>query len=109
MFDGRSADGRYVRHLEAELLDHLGGPDKVTTPMRLLVERACRLQVQLLAFDRKFRDGSFVPHDARTYAGLTSQYRLLLRELGLKAQPTTKTPTLADVIADIQRSKAAAR
>jgi hypothetical protein len=42
--DGRSAIGKFVRRLEAELIDHLGHDPSVVE--RLLIERVVRVQLE---------------------------------------------------------------
>jgi hypothetical protein len=89
LFDGRSEQGRFVRRLEAELVQHVGGQPTIT--QRLLIDRAIKIQLQLGAFDDKLTaffegkgDSIWTLHDHRTYAGLCSQFRLCLRDLGIR-------------------------
>jgi hypothetical protein len=87
--------GRFVRALEAELVEHFGGRPSIAE--RLLIDRAVRLRVMLDMFDEKIASGNFTPHDQRTYGGLSSQFRLVLRELGVKASAAASKPaTLQD-------------
>jgi hypothetical protein len=102
-FDGRSADGRFVRHLEAELVAHLGGNPSIV--QRLLIERLIRIRMMLDRLDDKVGSPEWTPYDSRTYGGLLSAYRLTAREIGLKAVPKPP-PTLDDIRASIAREKA---
>jgi hypothetical protein len=81
--DGRSATGRFIRHLEAELTAHVGGSPTIT--QRLTISRIIRLQLQMDAFAAKLQDGAWTTQDSRIYGALLNAHRLGLRELGLKA------------------------
>ena len=94
--DGRSAEGRFIRHLEAELTAHVGG--NPTIVQRLLIERLIKIRCQLDRLDEKLAGGGWTDHDSRTYGGLLNAYRLTARELGLKAT-AVKTPSLAELLA----------
>ena len=94
--DGRSEQGRFVRHLEAELVKHVGGSPSIT--QRLLIDRIIRTRLQLDALDEKLAAGTFTPHDQRTYGALLNAHRLGLRELGkpAKAAPMDALEYLAE-------------
>lgn len=94
--DGRSALGRFVRDLERQLIEHLGGAPSIT--QQLLIERLIKTTVQLNALDEKLSSGEWTDHDSRTHGGLINRQRLLLRELGLKGA-AEKPPSLADYLA----------
>jgi hypothetical protein len=95
--DGRSATGKFIRRLEAELIDHLGHEPSVVE--RLLLERVVRVRLQLEAFDLRIAAGeTLTPHDGRVYGALLNSLRLTCRDLGLRPTPT-RPPTLADIIA----------
>lgn len=98
LFDGRSAEGRFVRHLEAELVRHCGGAPSIT--QKLIIERIIRLRLQLDALDKKLAAGDWTPHDSRTYGGILNAYRLLARELGLKAA-AEREPSVDELLAAI--------
>jgi hypothetical protein len=90
LYDGRSAEGRFIRHLEAELVAHVGGSPSITE--RLLIERLIKIRLQLDLLDTKLAKGEWTGHDSRTYGGLLNAYRLHARELGLRpaaAKPLT--------------------
>jgi hypothetical protein len=95
--DGRSEQGRFIRHLEAELVAHVGGQPSIT--QRLLIDRIVRLRLQLDAFDVKLTSGEvWTPHDLRTFSGINNAFKNSLKELGFKAATVAKP---ADPVADI--------
>src|SRR3979411_3130483 len=83
--DGRSAEGRFIRDLERQLVDHVGGSPSVT--QRLLIERIIKIKLQLDGLDGKLTSGDWTAHDQRTYGALLNAQRLCLRELGLGPAP----------------------
>ena len=96
--DGRSKEGRYLRAVEAELVDHLGG--QTSTTQRIAIHRAARLMLRLEIFDKKLTAGEFTSHDARVYNALQNSLRLMLKELGMKPQAAIKPAlSLADIAA----------
>ena len=103
LYDGRSADGRFIRHLEAELTQHVGGAPSIT--QRLLIDRIIKVRIQLDLLDAKLAGGTWTPHDSRTYGGLLNALRLTARELGLERTPE-RTPTLTDITERIAQRRA---
>ncbi len=93
--DGRSREGRYLRHCEVELTKHVGGNPSFV--QKVLITRAARAMLRLQLLDEKMEAGSWTDHDARTFGGLSNSLRLMLRELGLKAA-VAPPPSLADYI-----------
>jgi hypothetical protein len=94
--DGRSKEGRYLRAIEAELVDHLGG--QTSTTQRIAIHRAARIMLRLEIFDQRLSAGEFTAHDARIYNALQNSLRLMLKELGLKPKAEVKpSPTIADI------------
>ena len=85
MIDGRSREGRFVRRIEAELIQQLGGVPSFG--QLLLVRRAARAALKLELYDQKLASAGLTDHDSRMYGGLSNNLRLLLRELGLKHLP----------------------
>jgi hypothetical protein len=83
--DGRSAEGRFIRDLERQLIEHVGGSPSVT--QRLLIDRVIKIRLQLDALDDKLAAGNWTPHDQRTYGALLNGHRLTLRELSLGPAP----------------------
>jgi hypothetical protein len=102
--DGRSAEGRFIRDLERQLVDHVGGEPSVL--QRLLIDRLVKVRLQLDALDDKLAAGNWTPHDQRTYGALLNALRLTAREIGL--QPAAvKGPNLADYLAAKEAAAAA--
>jgi hypothetical protein len=94
--DGRSAEGRFIRDLERQLVEHVGGAPSIA--QKLLIERLIKIRLQLDGLDAKLTAGTWTPHDGRTYGGLHNAYRLTAREIGLKpAAP--QVPSLQDYLA----------
>jgi hypothetical protein len=85
VIDGRSREGRFVRRIEAELIQQLGGVPSFG--QLLLVRRAARAALKLELYDQKLASAGLTDHDSRMYGGLSNNLRLLLRELGLKHLP----------------------
>jgi hypothetical protein len=85
--DETSPQGQFIRKLEADLIEHIGGAPSVTE--WLLIQRIIRLQVRLDLFDRKLatKPETWTPHDDWTYHGCGNAFRLALRELGFKPRP----------------------
>jgi hypothetical protein len=94
--DGRSVQGRLVRHLEAELVAHIGG--NPTIAQRLLIERIIKMRLQLDALDMKLMNGGWTAHDTRTYGGLANAYRLTIRMIDNMRSRKGKAPSLEEVI-----------
>jgi hypothetical protein len=84
--DGRSREGRFLRHYEESLIAHAGGTPTVT--MRLLAARAARLALHLELMDeRLFAGKQITSHDSRTYLAWSNSLSRILKELGLQAPP----------------------
>lgn len=103
--DGRSTTGRFIRDMEKQLIDHVGG--KPTVTQRLLIERIIKVRLQLDLLDDKLTSGEWTPHDSRTYGGLLNAYRLLAREIGIEAASAAQ-PSVQDRLAEIH-ARAAGR
>jgi hypothetical protein len=86
-----------MRRLEAELLAHIGGAP--TIGQRLLIERVCRMRLQLATFDEKVAAGEgWTAHDQRTLSGLANAYRLTIRELDKMKSDRGRGPSIEEVI-----------
>jgi hypothetical protein len=103
--DGRSREGRFLRHCEAELAKHVGG--KPSIAQRLLISRLARVALRLELFDEKIAAGTLTDHDARVYGALHNSFRLLLREIGMRGAAARAT-SLAEYLAAKAAAKAAA-
>jgi hypothetical protein len=101
--DGRSKSARLVRQLEGQLIEHLGG--NPTVPQKLLIERVCKMKLQLDALEEKLAEGHWSPHDQRTYSGLNNAFRLALTTLDkMKAPGRRRAPPLEEVLELHRRS-----
>jgi hypothetical protein len=96
--DGRSREGRFLTKCERELVAQVGGAPSFT--QRLLIRRLARGMLRLELLDEKMTAGAWTDHDTRTFGGLSNAVRLLARELGVKASPDAKTPSLDDIVAE---------
>jgi hypothetical protein len=92
--DGRSKEGRFLRHCEAGLLAQLGGEPSFA--QRLLIRRVSRAVLRLDFLDEKMASGTLTDHDAKAFSALSNTVRLCLRELGIKATPTKRANPLAE-------------
>lgn len=95
---GRSREGRFLRALERDLLEHLG--PEPTLPQRLLVARVARASLRIEMLEEKIADGRATELDGKILHNLHGSLRLMLREIGQAERTTTKPPTLADVMAE---------
>ena len=101
--DGRSTVGRFIRDLEKQLTDHVGGSPTVV--QQLLIDRLIRTTVQIDQLDQKLLTGTWTDLDVRTHGGLVNRQRLLARELGLKGV-AERPPSLSDIAAEIAKGRA---
>jgi hypothetical protein len=106
LIDGRSATGRFIRDLEQQLFEHVGGRERATITQKLLVDRIIRLRLRLDAFEDKLAGGQWTDLDSRTFGGLQNAYRLTLRELGPLAKAQVPL-TAVDYAAHRTKGKAA--
>jgi hypothetical protein len=95
--DGRSREGKFIRRIEFELVEQLGGNPSFS--QMLAVRRIARLMLQAELYDRKMSSGNWTPHDSRTAAGINNAVLRALKDLGLKAKAAEKltTPSLAEI------------
>src|SRR5215831_5111776 len=87
---GNTSLGRFIRALEAELTDYVGGNPDIA--QRLTIDRVVKLRVQLDLFEEKLETGNWTDVDRRTYGALHNAFRLALREL--KPAGRTSKPDL---------------
>jgi hypothetical protein len=105
--DGRSRDGRFLRAYEAQLVLHGGGEPSAVE--RALIARAARLALYVELMDeRSLSAGGMSDRDAAAYLAWSNALRRTLVAVGLKsAAAEPKTPTLAEIIAEDARGRAA--
>jgi hypothetical protein len=98
--DRRTRVGKFLIATERALIEHLGGPDHVTTPQRILIERVASDLLRLEMFDEKVSAGtSFTDHDARVFHALRNSVRLALRDLGFDKADAPPAQTLSGYLA----------
>src|SRR5215471_3185318 len=93
---GRTKEGRLVRQMRHALFSHFGGESRLTPPQRMLVERACMLQLRVATLDRKICDGTFSAFDSKTYLAFSNSLARTLKTLGIEAAPASAKPPLLD-------------
>jgi len=91
-----------MRHMEAELLRHIGGTPSFV--QRLQVEQTVKVRMRLDAFEAR-PQAEWTDLDSRTYGGLLNRYRLMLRDLGLHPS-TGRGSSLSDHLARRQEEPA---
>ena len=104
--DGRTRSAKYLRQIERELTEHLGGSDRVSTPQRYLVGRVAVDLLRLRLLDAEMAAGTVSEHDARVAHALRNSVRLALREIGF-APAAARQPSLAEVMAEARREREA--
>ena len=81
---GKSREGRYLRAFEAKILAQMG--PETTFLTKITASRLAKVALRLELFDEKIVSGEgLTDHDGRVYNALHNSFRLLVRELGLKA------------------------
>jgi hypothetical protein len=91
--DGRTRQGRLARDLERDLVDHLGGLERVTVAHRLLIKSTCILALRLqLAAERMAEGADGGDHYARELVAVANGIRLNCITLGM-ARPA-EVPSL---------------
>lgn len=96
--DGRGREARYLRRIESELAEHLGGAERVSVAQRILIERLAVDLLRLELLDGKAAVGKLTEHDGRIAHALRNSVRLALRDLGLKGA-AAKVPSLDEHLA----------
>ena len=98
---GRSREGRFLRALERQLLEHLG--PEPSLPQRLLVARIARASLRIELLEEKIAEGSATELDGKILHNLHGSLRLMLREIG---EPVAaKPPTLADLMREAREKR----
>ena len=104
---GNTWQGRFLRSIERELLNHLGGAERASVPAKLLCARAAKVCLRLELFDRELiEQGALSDFDSKVYGALHNTFRLLIREIGLSAPPQPRK-SLAEITAEIAAQREA--
>ena len=80
--DRRTRAGKFLIATERALSGHLGGPEQVSVPQRILIERVASDLLRLELLEEKLAAKTFTDHDARVAHALRNSIRLALRDLG---------------------------
>jgi hypothetical protein len=104
LIDGRSHWGRFLRHYEGMLTEHVGG--KPSLVQRALITRAARVALHLELMDKKsLRDArTFTVHDHNYYIAWSNALARLLARLGI-VEAIKAEKTLGTVLADISAAR----
>ncbi len=94
--DGRTREGRFIKRMTGELNRHVGGEPSVAE--RALIGRIVRTVLTLGLLDERLAAGAATDHDARTFGGLQSALRAMLKQIGLK-QAAPRSLSLAERLA----------
>jgi hypothetical protein len=92
----RSAEGRLIRDVRADLINHVGGAPSAT--QRVMIERAVMLTVQLGRMDAKaLADGAMSEHASREYLAWSNTLTRTMKALGIKGA-ADRAPSIKDFI-----------
>src|ERR1700690_3914529 len=81
--DGRTRAAKFIKHTENDLVRHLGGPERVNLPKRLLIERVAVDLFRLELLDENLAERGFLTdHEARIAHALRNTIRRTLHEVG---------------------------
>jgi hypothetical protein len=79
--DGRTSAARYLKQVQRELADHLGGAERLSAPQKIMIERVSIDLLRLKMLDNEMAAGGFSELDGRIAHALRNSVRLALREL----------------------------
>jgi hypothetical protein len=69
---GTSREGKFLRRVEAELTQHVGGCPSF--PQTLLIRRVSRAMLRLELMDSKLDGPDWTDHDGRVFGGLSTAF-----------------------------------
>jgi hypothetical protein len=95
--NGNSAEAKYIKTVEAALIQHVGKP---SVAERLLITRLARIMLRLSLMDEKIANGDASELDVKVIGGLDSALRCGLSRLGLKGSQHAQ-PSLAEHLAKL--------
>jgi hypothetical protein len=102
--DRRSKEARLMATARDELTRHVGG--RPSAAQRIVIERACRLQLYLEVMDREtLATGTMTERNSKQYLAWCNALRLCMRELGMKGRAA---PASSDGLAEYLAGKVAA-
>jgi hypothetical protein len=102
--DGRTREAKFLKAIEAELTEHLGGqPSAVQV---LAIRRIARLTLQAELLDQKLHQiwdsGGGVgwsERDTRILTDLHRAIRMCLKEIGMRPAAGSRPPAIQEIIA----------
>ena len=98
----RSAEGRLIRDMRADLFKHVGGAPSTT--QRVLIERAVMIAVQLGRMDAKaLADGAMSELASREYLAWSNTLTRTMKALGLTGS-AERVPSLQEYLAERSKS-----
>jgi hypothetical protein len=100
--DGRSTWVRRLRDLIAIHLSDLGGIDNVSEAERSIIRRIATLTVELERMESGFANaGEATPAQLDLYQRTANSLRRLLESVGIERRAKNITPTLSDILNEI--------
>jgi hypothetical protein len=100
--DGRSTWVRRLRDLIAIHLSDLGGVDNVSEAERSIIRRIATLTVELERMESTFATaGEATPAQLDLYQRTANSLRRLLESVGIERRAKNVTPTLSDILNEI--------
>jgi hypothetical protein len=94
--DHRTAIGKIIRQVEAELVAHCGGEHAISAPARLIIRRCVALTTELAVIDAKLAAGEEIgERRTREWLALSASLVRSLRALGLEKPKTVNDPRSA--------------
>jgi hypothetical protein len=106
--DGRSKEARRLKTITADLVAHLGGPERVSVASGILIERVAVDLVRLERLDAEAANGTFSEHDGRVAHALRNSVRLALKDLGLApVSATAAAPPMDQLQSHLRRRERA--
>ena len=105
--DKRTAEGRFVQTVRAELVAHVGGDP--TAPQKLLIEAAVFKAMRLAMVSEAVKAGAVTSQDKadEMFLKFSGSLREDLRLLGME-RPAQQAPSLAEHIKLVEQGKKAA-
>jgi hypothetical protein len=95
--DGRSKEARRFRDVLAQILDDLGGVERLSEGQKQLARRAALMSLECEKLEAKAVAGEEI--DLEAFGKLTDRIGRAFQRLGLKRQPRDVTPSLAQYLA----------
>lgn len=99
--DGRSTWARRLRDLIAIHTADLGGEEAMSAAESSIIRRAATLTVELERLELLFATTEAKPEDLDLYQRMSNTLRRHLESVGLKRVPRDVTPTLSDILNEI--------